>query len=292
MRSKKCRRWLVLACLTLAVALAANGKTMAQAPAGKSFVGVKSGQEWNDNSLKMKFCWCMPGKFTMGSPKEEKESWGNEDQVSVTLTRGFWLGKYEATQAQWKAVIGTQPWAGKRYVKEGDDYPVTYVSWEDAVKFCAELTKKDRLSGKLPVNWEYQLPTEAQWEYACRAGSKTRFSFGDEDSRLGDYAWFEKNARNVGEKYAHRVGRKRANGWGLHDMHGNVCEWCRDWYKLMAPGGTDPEVTTKGSRRVYRGCGCWYYFASWCRSAVRFGSKPGGRSYVMGFRVAAVQVSK
>ena len=282
---------LVLAGLTVVVALAATGQAMAQAPAVKKFAGTKAGQEWGSNGLKMKFCWCPPGKFMMGSPQDEKKNAGDEHQVKVTLTRGFWLGKYEATQAQWKAMIGTQPWAGKRHVKEGDDYPVTYVSWGDAVKFCAELTKKDLLSGKLPVNWEYRLPTDAQWEYACRAGSKTRFSFGDDDSQLGGYAWFDKNARIVGEKYAHRVGGKRANVWGLHDMHGNVYEWCRDWYELEVPGGTDPEVTKMGSRRVHRG-GSWYYFSWFCRSAARYRSRPGDRSSLLGFRVAAVQSSQ
>jgi len=250
---------------------------------------VTAGQEW-DNGLKMRFCWCPAGKFAMGSPKNEKDRYDDEDQVSVTLTRGFWLGKYEVTQAQWKSVMKTTPWKGEYSVKEGADYAATYMSWEDAVKFCSEITKQDRLSGKLPAGWEYRLPTEAQWEYACRAGSRTRYSFGDDESRLGDYAWYKKNAWDIGEKYAHRVGVKRANVWGLHDLYGNVWEWCRDGYKQELPGGTDPEVTTKAADRVIRG-GSWDFAAWSCRSARRNGGVPGNRLIILGFRLAAVQVS-
>ncbi len=238
----------------------------------------------------MKFCWCPKGKFVMGSPKNEKDRYDDEDQVSVTLTRGFWLGTYEVTQAQWKSMMGTTPWAGKIYEKEGDDYAASYISWEDAMKFCVELMNQDRLSGKLPADWSYRLPTEAQWEYACRAGTKTRYSFGDNDSRLGDYAWYDKNAYNVGETYAHRVGFKRANAWGFHDLHGNVFEWCQDWYREELPGGTDPEVTTKAAGRVYRG-GSWSRAARNCRSADRYGYAPDFRRLYLGFRLAAVQSS-
>ena len=158
------------------------------------------------------------------------------------------------------------------------------------MKFCAELTKKDRSSGNLPAELEYRLPTEAQWEYACRAGSKTRYSFGDDDSRLGEYAWYDKNAWDVGGKYAHRVGIKRANAWGLHDMHGNVHEWCQDWHKKELPGGTDPELTIKAAYRVSRG-GSWFIGARNCRSANRRRDEPDNRYQSLGFRVAAVQVS-
>ena len=171
-----------------------DGKTKTSADGDKTpdiiglTAGVEAGQQWQGNLLK--FCWCPPGRFTMGSPKNEKDRSVNEDQVSVTLTRGFWLGTYEVTQAQWNSVMKTRPWKGEDYVKEGDDYAASYISWEDAVKFCVELTKQDRLSGKLPAGWTYRLPTEAQWEYACRAGSKTQYGFGDDDSRLGNYGWY------------------------------------------------------------------------------------------------------
>jgi len=299
---RRATKTIVAAFIMASVVGCGDGKTKATADGGKTktpadgektpgisdlFAGVAAGQQWDDNGLKMKFCWCPAGKFTMGSPKHGR---GGEAQVSVTLTRGFWLGKYEVTQAQWKSVMKTTPWKGDKYVKEGDDYAASHISWEDAVKFCAELTKQDRLSGKLPSGWSYRLPTEAQWEYACRADSKTRYSFGDDDSLLGDYAWYDKNARYVAEKYAHRVGVKRSNAWGLHDMYGNVYEWCRDWYKEELPGGTDPEVTTKAAYRVRRGGG-WLNAAWYCRSAYRYWASPGLRSRYLGFRVAAVQVS-
>ncbi len=267
-----------------------NPRRTALASAGKKFIGEKPGQEWSGNGLKMKFCWCPLGRFTMGSPKNEKDRYDDEDQVSVTLTRGFWLGRYEVTQSQWKSVMKTTPWKGEVFVNEGADFPATYVSWEDAVKFCSELTKQDRLSGKLLADWEYRLQTESQWEYACRAGSKARYGFGDDDTRLGDYGWYVKNAWDVGEKYAHRVGVKIANAWGLHDLHGNVWEWCQDWYTKDLPGGTDPEVSTKAAFRVNRG-GSWFYAARRCRSAHRRRFGPGNRFVTLGFRVAAVQVS-
>ena len=252
--------------------------------------------------LKMKFCWCPPGEFTMGSPREEPDraTDGSEDQVQVKLSKGFRLGKYEVTQAQWKRVMDSQPWSGKGYVKEGDDCPASYVSWEDATKFCEELTRQERAAGRLPADWEYRLPTEAQWEYACRAGGTKRFHFGDDESELRAYAWFWKNAVDVGENYAHEVGGKRANDWGLHDMHGNVWEWCRDWYKDTLPGGTDPEMGEKASERVLRG-GAWWYGVGYCRSAHRgrydasfegFNRAGEFEGFNRGFRVAAVQSGK
>ena len=161
------------------------------------------------------------------------------------------------------------------------------------MKFCVELTNQDRLSGKLPSDWSYRLPTEAQWEYACRAGTKTRYSFGADASRLGNYGWyggFEGGGNVKNEKYAHRVGVKLANAWGFHDLHGNVWEWCRDWYKQEHPGGTDPEVTTKAASRVVRGGG-WFIAAGLCRSALRIWGVPDGRIFGLGFRLAAVQSS-
>jgi formylglycine-generating enzyme required for sulfatase activity len=133
----------------------------------------------------------------------------------VTLTKGFWLGQHEVTQAEWQRVMQTTPWRGEPYVKEGDEYPATYVSWDDAVKFCEQLTETERQAGRVPSDWQYTLPTEAQWEWAWRAGTKSRFSFGDNDSNLVEYAWFDKNADDAGKKYAHRVGQKRENGYGF-----------------------------------------------------------------------------
>jgi formylglycine-generating enzyme required for sulfatase activity len=263
-------------------------KPMASSTAS-TFAGTKAGQEWSDNGLKMTFCWCPPGKYSMGSPAGESFL-DNETQHTVALTRGFWLGKYEVTQGQWKTVLDTQPWSGKELVKGGSDYPATYVSWDDAAEFCRKLTEHERRAGRLPPEGQYALPTEAQWEYACRAGTKTRFHFGDDEASLGSYAWFRENANDTGEKYAHQAGQKRANDWGLHDMHGNVWEWCQDWYrkdyeKLAAD---DPVNLVAGSDRVIRG-GCWNLYPVRCRSSDRDVNKPSDRSSDIGFRVVRVR---
>ena len=199
----------------------------------------------------------------------------------VTLTKPFYLGRTEVTQGQWKAVMGTTPWKGKEFVnefvKEGDNYAATYVDWNDAVEFCRKLSEKEGV--------EYRLPTEAEWEYACRAGTTTMYSFGDDDSQLGDYAWSDKNAGQVGEKYAHIVGQKKPNPWGLYDMHGNVWEWCQDWIGEYPAGDvTDPVGPDSDSYRGFRG-GSWGVSAWYCRSADRFKDSPSFRHYSLGFRV-------
>src|SRR5262249_31689987 len=150
-----------------------------------------------------KLVWCPAGRFIMGSPASESGRHINESQAEVTLTRGFWLGKYVLTQSQWRQVTGAQPWEGNDYVGEGTNVPATHVSWEDAMEFGRELTVREQRTGRLPNGWLYTLPTEAQWEYACRAGSSTAYSFGDDASRLGDYAWHRANALDIGEHYAH-----------------------------------------------------------------------------------------
>jgi formylglycine-generating enzyme required for sulfatase activity len=201
----------------------------------------------------------------------------------------------------------TAPWRGEDYVKEGDNYPATYVNWADAIDFCEKLSEQERSAGRLPSGWQYTLPTEAQWEYACRAGTTTRYSFGDAQSDLPEYAWIEKNTKAAGEEYAHQVGQKKANGFGLHDMHGNVMEWCRDWYSDKLPGGTDPLVKIgqatdfgepssakslgPGAARVFRG-GNWFVGGAFCRSAARHERTPAFRLFNLGFRVAVVQSGK
>jgi formylglycine-generating enzyme required for sulfatase activity len=154
------------------------------------------------------------------------------------------------------------------------------------VKFCEALTTREIAAGRLPKGLVYQLPTEAQWEYACRAGTTSSYSFGDDASRLGEYAWFDANAWDIDEKYAHRVGTKRENAWHLYDMHGNLWEWCRDWYEEKLPGGRAPLVSTVGSFRVFRG-GSWYSSPQGCRSAFRFWDTPSCRSFGLGFRVSS-----
>lgn len=267
--------------------------------AASSFAGTKAGQVRDDNGPKLKLAWCPPGDFSMGSPTNEKGRADDEEQVHVTLTKGFWLGKHEVTQAQWQRVMQTTPWSGmpwggKVFVKQGNDYPATGVSWEDAMKFCEKLTQQERSAGRLPSGWQYTLPTEAQWEYACRAGSHSRFSFGDDESQLGDYAWWGGlfgNGSAKHDEYAHIVGQKKANPLGLSDMHGNVYEWCRDWYVKELPGGTDPQGPSRGMGRVIRG-GSWVDPAPFCRSADRSRGKPDYRSSDLGFRLAAVASGK
>jgi formylglycine-generating enzyme required for sulfatase activity len=206
-----------------------------------------SGEERDDNGLKMKLCWCPPGAFRMGSPKDEPgridDEGGENGPVSVTITRGFWMGKFELTQTQWQSVMGST--IREQSLKnnqqsflagEGPDHPMAFVDHNEAREFCRRFTEAERQAGRLPAGWEYRLPTEAEWEYACRAGTTTRYSFGDDESRLVGYAWFDGNS----EHSSHPVGQKDPNRWGLHDMHGNVWEWCSDWYVGELMGGTDP----------------------------------------------------
>jgi len=264
----------------------------ALAPAINSLIGKTAGEVRDDNGLRTKIVWCPSGKFTMGNPESENELISH-DRVEVTLTTGFWIGQYEVTQSEWKQLMKTEPWKGQDKTNDGPDYPATFVSWNDAVDFCRRLTELERLAGRLLDGWEYTLPTEAQWEYACRARTETSFSFGDDDPRLGDYAWFSDNAWAVGEQYAHRVGQKKANTWGLHDMHGNVWEFCRDVYSEELPGGRGPEVQpderTWGSNRVARG-GSWISDAADCRSGYRIRGQPVSRLHSVGFRVALCPV--
>lgn len=230
------------------------------------------------NSIGMKFAWIPPGSFLMGSPPSEKGRFDKEGpQHKVTLTKGFWLGVYPVTQAQWQAVMTTNP----SYFKGDDNRPVEQVSWEDCQEYCRKLRAREGQT--------YRLPTEAEWEYACRAGTTTNFYFGDEEDRLGDYAWF---GGNLGG-HTHPVGQKKANGWGLNDMHGNVFQWCQDSY---GPYSSFDQVDTQrpsgGSQRVIRG-GSWASTPQFCRSAYRVGREVGGPGSAgpgsdLGFRLALV----
>jgi formylglycine-generating enzyme required for sulfatase activity len=235
------------------------------------------------NSVGMRLVLIPAGEFLMGSYKDDTAAWKNEKpQHKVRITEPFYLGIHEVTQGQWQAVLGTSPWRGQKGAKEGPDYPVTYVSWEEVTEFCRMLSAKE---GKT-----YRLPTEAEWEYSCRAGTITKYHFGDAESQLGDCAWCDENANAAGEKYAHAVGRKKPNAWGLYDLHGNVWEWCSDWYGEKYYGETsssDPAGPSGGSGRVFRG-GCWFSAPADCRSAVRGWDTPGYRFSSLGFRVALV----
>ncbi|MFA4986855.1 MAG: SUMF1/EgtB/PvdO family nonheme iron enzyme [Candidatus Brocadiia bacterium] len=215
----------------------------------------------------------VPGVFTMGS-----EGCGvGAKPHEVELTKPFFIGATQVTQAQYGRVMGVNPSSFR-----GGDLPVDSVSWHDAMDFCRRLTDSESKKGNLPDGAEYRLPTEAEWEYCCRAGSKTEFCFGDSEKVLGDYAWFGVNSG----KKTHPVGTKKPNSWGLYDMHGNVREWCMDKYteQYRVDDQIDPFVLSSGESRVLRG-GSWFRSAGGCRSAERFGEDPGYRNYYNGFRV-------
>lgn len=225
------------------------------------------------NSIGKKFVLIPAGTFMMGSPKAEPGRDSDEMQHRVTISKAFDMQTTQVTQKQWKTVMGNNP---SRFFKYGDNYPVEQVSWNDVQRFIKKLNRMDG-GGK------YRLPTEAEWEYACRAGSTGRFCFGDSDNELGSYAWYEANSG----RSTHPVAQKKSNAWGLYDMHSNVGEWCQDW-KGEYPSGsvTDPKGPSSGSYRVYRS-GCWYCDAGSCRSAGRYGHPAAfdGGGHV-GFRLA------
>ena len=262
-----------------------------------SFAGSKAGEE--REVLGVKLCWCPAGRFKMGSPRDELERRPGEAQVEVTLTRGFWMAKYEATQGQWKRVVGKLPGALTAELSEGDDFPVGKVNFAEAEGFCRKLTELAGHAGELPASWEFRLPTEAQWEYACRAGTTTATAFGDKlSSKQANFKGKPYNGAEPGPQIgrAAKVGSYPANAWGLHDMHGNTYEWCRDWYHRRLPGGIDPDLhdakdsATKSEHgdvsRVRRG-GCWADEGWPCRSAFRLRFEPERRHEHIGFRVVA-----
>ena len=225
-------------------------------------------------SIGLEMLWVKPGTFEMGSSSGSSD----ETPYAVTLTDGYWLGKYEVTQDQWERVTGSNPSSYK-----GGGRPVDSVAVTEVTSFCDKLTELERKAGRLPAGMAYQLPTEAQWEYACRAGTTTAYSFGAE--LTSDQA----NIRG-GPGGTTDVGKYPANGWGFHDMHGNVWEWCADRYGIYptvaATDPVDPVGPAGGSDRVLRG-GSWDYGASNARSAVRGGGVPAiSFNFALGFRLS------
>jgi formylglycine-generating enzyme required for sulfatase activity len=279
------------------------------------------------NSIGMALVPIPSGEFQMGSPDSDPDAFDEETpQHAVRITRPFYLGACPVTQAEYRAVMGEGP---SRF-KDQPENPVEYVSWHDAVRFCNRLSERESLrpfytieGGWVTVpDWSgtgYRLPKEAEWEYACRAGTTTRYSFGDDPAALGDYAWYW----DYSAQTTHPVRQKHANPWGLYDMHGNVFEWCWDiwdaeYYRQFAGGSPvddprgPPEVVAKGARsekqsrkskdaaesadlratdRVIRG-GSWYSNRRYLRSAYRYGYGPEDRNSYLGFRVARVQSSR
>ena len=241
------------------------------------------------NSVGMKLIYVPAGSFMMGSSdsaaqlamqydKGERDFADEFPQHPVRISKGFWMGQTEVTQGQYMSVMNAQPWSGKTYVQVDANNPAVYVSWDDAVEFCSKLSQQEGRN--------YRLPTEAEWEYACRARTTARFSFGDDDSYLGDYAWFDGNADKVGQDYAHPVGLKKPNPWGICDMHGNVFEWCSDFYDQRYYSNSpsvDPGGSSSGISHSLRG-GSWDDAASRLRCSYRSGYRV-SRGLLVGFRV-------
>jgi len=247
----------------------------------------------------IKLCWCPPGNFIMGSPRNEADRRPDEDQVEVTLTRGFWVGKYEVTQGQWKRVIGKLPGPLTADGGAGENFPLYNVNYAEALAFCQRLTELAHTSGELSKEWHFLLPTEAQWEYACRAGATTATAFGNTISNL--QANFQGKPYNTNEggtalKRDAEVGSYPPNAWGVCDMHGNVVEWCLDWYHWKLPGGKDADLSeVKGTMnrdstfsRSRRGS-AWVDDGWVCRCAFRQRFEPDRRYDHIGFRIVAVQ---
>ena len=278
------------ACLLLAVsAYPAAGAEPVQANAPFSSEEAKAHQRaWAKhlglpvqvtNSVGMKLSLIPPGQFLMGSPP--KEEWHRDDETlhRVTLTKAFYMGTTEVTQGQWKALMGTNP-----SFSTGDALPVETVTWEQAVEFCRKLSEKE--------GTQYRLPTEAEWEYACRAGTTTPFHTGetistDQANYDGNYT-YAGGRKGVFRETTTDVGSFAPNAWGLHDMHGNVWEWCADWYGEYPKGeASDPTSPAQGEKRVVRG-GCWINFPAVCRSANRGKTVPVSWNFHFGFRVVRV----
>jgi formylglycine-generating enzyme required for sulfatase activity len=236
-----------------------------------------------ENSIGMKLVRIPEGEFSMGSHDYETPA------HRVRITKSFLLGQTEVTQRQWERVMGNaKPWQGATHITEGRDVPVTWVNWNEAVGFCEELTVQERREGRLPSERSYRLPTEAEWEYACRAGTKSRYSFGNDEELLGDHAWFIENTAFRDRNHPQAVGRKRPNAWNLYDMHGNVAEWCSDWYDRdyydSSPTDDPPGPLAARSYRVIRG-GNWHGYPADCRSAFRLYISPANSNCYVGFRV-------
>lgn len=236
-------------------------------------------EDFTVKGLGIEMVWIEPGTFGMGQYDSERHQ--------VTISQGFWLGKYEVTQGQWKALMDNNP---SRFDEQGLHAPVENVSWEDVQDFCKKLNERELKAGRLPKGYAYRLPTEAQWEYACRAGTETFYSFGDSEKLLKYYAWYDGNSATGflfgRERHTHPVGQKLPNSWGLHDIHGNVWEWCEDWYgDYPSMPVTDPSGPPSGSGRVLRG-GSMDYFELSCRSAYRDWYPQSIRLNNIGFRLS------
>jgi len=287
------RWWLALGLAALALAGWWFGVELPERRAAAELKRQQAEKSFRIADLSLDMVWIPSGEFLMGTPgqnflmrwfyqarekltkKSNPGGWSFDDErpvTWVTLTRPFWLGRTEVTQAQWTAVMGSNPSHFK-----GESLPVERVSWDDAMEFCRKLTERERAAGRLPKGHAYTLPTEAQWEYACRAGTREAHA-GD----LNAMAWYDENSGNM----THPVGTKQANAWGLFDLNGNVWEWCADWYEAYRGGEmTDPRGPVSGFDRVNRGGGS-VAVAGRSRSASRDRDPPAPGGNFLGFRLA------
>ena len=216
---------------------------------------AEPGKNFTTETADVPMIWIAPGSFMMSNTQ------GSDDDTFVTLTRGYWLGRTEVTQEQWQSVMENVPVPS---FFKGSDRPVERVSWVLAMEFCHKLSERERAAGRVPEGYDYTLPTEAQWEYACRAGTTGSFA-----GELADLAWFERNS----DRQTHPVAQKQPNAWGLYDMHGNVWEWCADGYGGYPGGRADDPMNdytgpSAGSSRILRGGG-WNSSVGECRSGYR-----------------------
>jgi formylglycine-generating enzyme len=271
---------------------------------------ARAGEERHDNGPGITFRWCPPGRFRMGNKPGSKWRFVDAAPVEVTLSRGFWMAEYEITQGQWLTIMGRtlreqraldpgQPrpvgdGSMREHVGEGPDFPIYFVSHAEAEEFCRKLTDTERKEERLQAGWEYRLPTEAQWEYACRAGKSTITPFGNRlSSNLANFDGTKPfNGAPLGPyvRETTRVGQYPHNPWGICDMHGNVWEWCRDGYNEKLTGGVDPVGTGTGVLHVMRG-GCWHNSGFECLPANRAIGRTDSRGSGLGFRVAIVSTA-
>jgi formylglycine-generating enzyme required for sulfatase activity len=260
------------------------------------YLGPTEGKNWTISNLNLDMIWVQPGTFTMGSPPNEKGRRDDETQHEVTLSKGYWLGKFEVTLAQWRQIMGSIPVDDDVAQDSGGEHgPVWYVSWSDAMDFCHKLTIQADAAGLLPEGYVYTLPTEAQWEYACRAGKTGRYGG---DGILKDMGW---HFGFFSSSHIHPVGEKQPNDWGFYDMHGNVAEWCYDWYgPYPTTAVTDPTGPTAGPSHCCRGAdlsGWADDCRSACREYIKFvndgyvtGQRGGEGSICIGFRIALAPI--
>lgn len=231
--------------------------------------------------------WIPPGQFVMGSPGSDTNALGDElQQTTVTLTKGFFIGRYEVTQGEFLTLV-----PGHVVGFPGDtNHPVETVNWTQATNYCRLLNIQEAGAGRLPAGYAYRLPTEAEWEYAARAGSTNRFSWGNDFgfTALGNYAWFTVNSGGG----THPVGQKNPNAWGLYDTAGNVSEWCQDWYADPYPGGavSNPQGPISGAAKVFRG-GSHADDPESCRAAARNSINPATALNIFGLRVVLAQTA-